>query len=78
MAGFAADPATARRRQLPPDRRCRTGCSRPPSSPRSSGSPNSAPVAEANLKIDKQLVGMRYSSLMSRKLRYAPLAHLPL
>jgi hypothetical protein len=42
------------------------------------GLADSGPIVEAGLKIDKQLVGQRYTSLISRKMRYAPLAFLPL
>ena len=42
------------------------------------GLADSAPIVEANLKIDKQLLGMRYTSLVSRKMRYAPLSRLPI
>ena len=35
-------------------------------------------LSEAQIKIDKQLVGMQYTALMSRKARYFPNALLPI
>ena len=39
---------------------------------------DSPSLSEAQIKIDKQLIGMQYNALMSRKLRYAPNSLLPL
>jgi hypothetical protein len=39
---------------------------------------DSPALSEAQIKLDKTVLGIRYSSLINRKLRYAPLSILPL
>ena len=39
---------------------------------------DSPSLSEAQIKLDKTVLGIRYSSLINRKLRYAPLSLLPL
>ena len=42
------------------------------------GLADSPALSEAQIKLDKTVLGIRYSSLINRKLRYAPLSILPL